>query len=142
MLRIRKTQLHVFQAAADAEFEWRVAEHLRVEHPDAGVRLPEGGALLSEIPEGRLLELVRGGIARARAYGMTWQSSITAFVVLMFVVAPNFDRHPLIRHVLTDSGVRPDERLDALWENTTQENWQAAADNYDPASWGTSEEEG
>lgn len=141
-LRIRGKQMEAFRSVAEADFVARTAEHLRAEHADAPVRLPEGELALSEIPEERLLELVRRGVERARAYGMTWESSITAFVVLTFVVAPNFDQHPVIRHVLADPDVPADTRLDGLWEQTTEENWQAAAEAYDPSSWGPRAEEG
>lgn len=142
MLRIRSAQLEAFAPTAEAAFERDVLAHLRAEHADAEVRLPSGAVALSEIPDEQLLALVRGLTARARAYGMTWASSITSFVVLGFVVAPNFDDHPLIRRALADPEVAPNERLEAIWEQTTEENWQAAADAYDPARWETPTEQG
>ena len=134
-LRVREEQLLAFRAVADEDFVARTAEYLRAEHPEAAVALPDGERPLSEMPDELLLGMVRRGIARARSYGLTWESSITAFVVLMFVVAPNFDAHPLIRRVLTDEKVAPDLRVDQLWEETTDENWEAAAAGYDAGAW-------
>jgi hypothetical protein len=66
---------------------------------------------------------------------MTWESSLMAFVAIMFVAAPNFDQHPLIGRVLKDEAVAPDARINQLWERTTDQNWEAVAQNYDPSAW-------
>jgi hypothetical protein len=79
--------------------------------------------------------MVRNGIARARRYGMNWESSLTAFVVLMFVAAPNFDEHPLIQRILRDDGAAPNERIDRLWEKTSEANWKTVEQDYDASAW-------
>lgn len=135
MLTIRPEQLEVFQPVAEAAFERRVVEYLRGHHADEGVILPTGGHEVKDIDDKILLKMVRTGIARARSYGMTWESSITAFVVLMFTIAPNFDEHPLIQRVLKNEEIEPDSRFDRLWESITEENWQAAAQSYESTKW-------
>lgn len=141
MLKIRPAQIKAFTPAAEAAFERRVAVYLREEHAEEVVTLPAGGDEVAELvvrdlDDETLLKMVRAGIARARSYGMTWESTITAFVVLMFAVAPNFDSHPLIRRVLEDTEVKPELRIEQLWEQTTEENWEVAAQGYDAREWG------
>jgi hypothetical protein len=146
MLTIRPEQLEAFDPVAEANFERRVAEYMRENHADVAVKLPSGegeskAVEVKALDDETLLRLARTGIARARSYGMTWESSITAFVVLTFVAAPNFDDHPLIRRVLEDAGVEPDQRIEQLWDQTTEENWEIAASNYDASRWGLTPEE-
>jgi hypothetical protein len=140
MLTIRPEQLETFLPVAEASFERRVADYIREEHADEAVTLPAGEGEVIEnkvngLDDETLLKMVRTGIARARSYGMTWESSITAFVVLMFVVAPNFDGHPLMTHILKDGSIEPDERIDRLCEQTTDSNWEAAKRDYNVAAW-------
>lgn len=135
MLKIRREQFEVFQPVAEAAFVRRVAEHLRETCADAVVQFPNEVILVKQIADERLRAVVSDGITRARAYGMTWESAVTAFVVLMFVAAPNFDKHPLIQRVLKDERVAANSRIDQLWERTTDENWEAVRKNYDPAAW-------
>jgi hypothetical protein len=135
MLKIRPEQMKVFQPVAEAAFAREIVEELREEHADTVVHLPTGTFAIEQIADDALLELVKTGIARAREYGITWECTLAAFVVLMFVVAPNFDQHPLIQRVLRDESVGPDSRIDQLWERTSEENWQAAIQSYDASAW-------
>jgi hypothetical protein len=135
MLTLRREQFSAFDHVAEAAFIRRVVEYLGEEHSDALVKTREAELTLGELPGADLREMVRRGVERARAYGLTWESSLTAFVVLTFVVAPNFDGHPLIKRVLQDDDVEPDLRIDRLWELTTEENWEAAAADYDAGAW-------
>ncbi|MGA9767912.1 MAG: hypothetical protein WBV94_02660 [Blastocatellia bacterium] len=135
MLKIRREQFEVFQPVAEAAFVRRVLEHLRENHADTVIRFPNEVILVKQIADDRLRRLVKAAIARARGYGIDWESTVTAFVVLMFIAAPNFDEHPLIQRVLKDERVEADSRIDKLWERTTEENWEAVRKNYDPIAW-------
>lgn len=135
MLKIRADQVAVFQPVAEAAFVRRVVEHLREHHAEVVVQLPNEVMLVKQISDERLSGLAGAGIGRARAYGMDWESAVTAFVVLMFVAAPNFDAHPLIGRILKDERVPANSRIDRLWERTSDENWEAARKNYDVAAW-------
>jgi hypothetical protein len=141
MLRIRSEQMEVFRPVAEEAFIIRVAEHLRDNHADVAVQVPDRVLVVKQISEEMLHEMVRRGLARARQYGMNWESSLTAFVVLMFVAAPNFDRHALVQRVLKDERVEANSRIDQLWEKTSEENWQAVKENYDVAAWELGDEE-
>lgn len=136
MLKIRTAQIDAFASAAESAFENRLLEHVRATYADEVVQLPQQGAILvSEIGDDVLRLMVRGGIARARHYHLTWESSIGAFVALMFTTAPSFDSHPLIARALQNTRVAESERFDLLWQQTNDENWQRVVDTYDATGW-------
>jgi hypothetical protein len=132
MLKIRGKQMRVL---ADESFVRRLAVRLRKTHSKLPVILLAGVTTVGQIPEPRLLEMVRTGVARARSYGLTDETSLATFVFLMFFVAPNFDEHPLIARVLADARIRPDSRVDELWEKIGDGNFEAARRNYSPGAW-------
>lgn len=134
MLRIRQEQIDAFQPVAEAEFALRVVGYLRQHHPRLIVKQPEGLSLVERMPDDALLPLVKLGIARARAHGFTFSSSISAFVILMFKAAPNFDRNPIIKQSLEEA-IPEEQRLQKLLENTGAEIWQQAKEQYDPTAW-------
>ena len=141
MLTIRAEQFEVFQPVAEAAFVRRVVEHLRETHSTVVVQLPNEVVPIKHISGEKLFRVVRSGIARARAYGIDWESSVTAFVVLMFIAAPNFDEHPLIQRILKDDRVPANSRIDQLWERTSDENWEVIRKNYKAAAWFAESEE-
>jgi hypothetical protein len=134
-LVIRREQIQAFQPRAEEVFVTRTMEYLRENHAEVIAQLPAGAMAISHLPEETLREMVRNGIVRARRHGMSWKSTLKAFVVLMFIVAPNFDEHPLIKHILEDEKIEANLRLDQLWERTTEENWIAAKQYYDAGAW-------
>ena len=135
MLQIRPEQLEVFQPVAETAFLRRVVEHLREHNAESVIQLPNEVALVRQLSDEKLFAMARTGIARAREYGMDWESSLTAFFVVMVVAAPNFDKHPLILRILKDENVDPNARIDQLWERTTDDNWEAVKKNYDSHAW-------
>lgn len=135
MLKIRSEQIAAFKPVAEDGFVRRVAEHVRARHPRAVVRLPERLTVAGRLEDDALLALVRGGVARARRYGMEAESALAAFVVTMFLTAPNFDEHPLIRRVLADDKIPPDRKIDRLLQSVTARNLKVVKDTYNPAAW-------
>ena len=71
--------------------------------------------------------IVAAGIRRGRVYGMTWESSLTAFVATMFAVAPNFDEHPHVKAILADSGLPPNTKMEVVAKRLTEETWEEVA---------------
>lgn len=132
---VRAQQFEAFQPQADASLVRKIIEFLRKNHAEALVELPDRALLVNSIPDETLYAMIQTGIACARGYGMHWESSLGAFVVLMFVAAPNFDDHPLIQRILKDESIEPDSRIDQLWERTSDQNWEAIQQNYDPSFW-------
>jgi len=135
MLRMRPEQLQVFQPVAEANLVNRIADHLVSKHAEVVVRLGQVTTTVKQLPAEVLKGLVRQGIARARSYGLTWESSAGGFVVILFVAAPNFDAHLLVRRVLKDERVPADLRIQHLWHRTTPKTWAKVRERYDPAAW-------
>jgi hypothetical protein len=116
MLKLTVPQINALATHAGAAHVRDVARHLRAEHAE----------VVRALSDAELLRRVGIAVARARAYGMTWDSTITGFVAIMFVIAPTFDEQRGIRRVLHDPRIPPDTRVDALWTRTTAEDWTEA----------------
>ncbi|HEX7175240.1 MAG TPA: hypothetical protein VF240_08155 [Pyrinomonadaceae bacterium] len=142
MLKIRSEQFEAFKPVAEDGFVRRLAEHVRARHPRVVVRLPERLTVAGRLDDETLRALVRGGVARARRYGMEAESALAAFVVTMFLTAPNFDEHPLIRRVLADDKIPPDGKIDQLLQSVTAKNLKVVKDTYNPAAWHEASEGG
>jgi hypothetical protein len=136
MLKIRSEQMKVFEPAANEAFARWLIDYVREEHANVVVTLPQGSGAVAALAVETVDEMVRRGIERARSHGIDSNSAISAFVTLMFVMAPNFDGHPVIRHLLRESEFTPDQRLERLFEVTTDESWDAIVDGYDANAWG------
>ena len=141
MLKIRPEQSEAFQPVAEAAFVAEVVDYLRKTRPQEVVRLPGGPTTIAEIPDEILSVMVRGGIARAREYGITSSSTLAGFVSLMFISAPNFDDHPLLKRALLDNETDPNSRLEKLIQDSTEQNWEAVRQAYDASAWGVKEQE-
>lgn len=136
MLIIRLDQIQAFDSVADALFVDQILQYLREHHDGTVIQLEEGAATpVQDVGDEMLREFVRHGITRARAHGITHQSTMAAFIVLQFETAPNFDEHPLLQRVLKDDRVDANLRIDRLMERATEENWKAVRERYDPGAW-------
>jgi hypothetical protein len=124
MIHLRPDQLAAFQARYDTGLLDRIVQHVTVEHAD----------VVGGFPEPLVREMVANGLARARRYGLTWESSLTAFVALMFTVAPNFDEQPAIHRVLMNDRLPPDERFELL-QRIRDRHWRDAQHRYDERAW-------
>lgn len=123
MIKISRDQVADLERAVFAEEVRDMARYMRLEHAEA----------VAEIDDAELLRRVEKGIARAQSYGMEWDSTITAFVAIMFEVAPTFDEQPAIQRVLSDGRIPADTRIDALWDRTSDEDWDEAEAMADQA---------
>jgi len=132
---IRAEQMTVFEATAEEKFARRLTVHLLENYPTAVVRLPDTESAVNELPAETLHSLVIVSIERARSYGLTFESSISAFSAVMFEVAPNFDTHRLSQVMLHDENIEPDARLDELLEVLTEKNWETIRGDYDVNGW-------
>lgn len=122
---IRAAQLDVFQQRAEAAFEARVIEILQARYAET----------VAGLPPDLLHERVRLAIARARAHGFTWQSSIMGFVVMMFELGPRFDSHPAFARALAIQVGDENRRIATVYANVTEEDWADALDFADPDGW-------
>lgn len=132
---IRNKQIGKFQETADRDFINRVTNYIRGKHKDVFVKIDQENILLNKVSRDILQKLVSNGIRRARQYGITSESGLTSFVVIMFMVAPNFDEHPSFQKVLTNQDIEPNSRVDRLLNFTTEEDWETAKQQYDATAW-------
>lgn len=93
-----------------------IVTHLSEEQP----------ALIADLGDEEVARRAAAGIARAHAHGFVQPESVTAYVTLMFLVAPDFDSHPAIARALRLHGTEA-ERLKLLFERTREEDWDQAA---------------
>jgi hypothetical protein len=123
ILTIRSEQMRAFDAATEPAFIDRLVDHLETFHDDS----------IAGLEAAELRRRVAAGLARARGYRIYQQDLLTAFVSLMFVIAPNFDEHPTIRAILTQSG-RYDDRAQRL-AGLPQTCWEEARQSSDSRAW-------
>lgn len=135
MLKIRSEQIRPFEAQAENAFIERVMEYLRKNHADTQVRLPKTQSLVSGLTDKVLRQMVIGGISQARNYGMSWKSTLISFVVLMFIVAPNFDEDERAENILKNGQIPADERVDKLLDELSDEDWESIAEKYNADAW-------
>jgi hypothetical protein len=111
MLVMRLDQMSTL---ADEGLADRLVDHLKLHH--------------SKYVEGEerrgLREVVRQQLNRARAYDLTWESALTGFVALTFVLGPRFDQHPQVQAILTDSGIEANDRLHMLVASLSRSDWE------------------
>jgi hypothetical protein len=101
---------------AESELLEHIVDHLCEEQPEA----------VADLTDKEIERRAGVGIARARAAGFTQPEEITAFVTLMFVVAPDFDAHPKIAAAL--KVLSGPKRLQNLFAQTSEEDWAEAAE--------------
>jgi hypothetical protein len=75
---------------------------------------------------------VKHAIAKARQYGLTFESSITTFVLHMITINPAFDKQPAIQAALHDPEVEPNGRMTAMQATVQDSDWGDAAMVVDP----------
>lgn len=133
MLIISERQFDAFQAQADALFAHELAIYLKDEYNDLEIDIGDGAVELGDLPDEVLLRLVGTGQKRALSYGIDWESSMASFIVLMFIIAPNFDQHAAAQRVFRS--VAPNAALDIFAENTSDEVWDEIERAYSPQAW-------
>jgi hypothetical protein len=126
MLVIRPEQMALLEEAVQRAFVERVVAHLQQHHPES----------VKGISDADLRERVTCGIACGREHGLTWASTLTAFVTLQFVVSPRFYHQPNIQAALTAEGVAERDRFDQLFASTNEQDWQEAKQFGNADAWG------
>lgn len=126
MLIIRQEQIDLLAMGTDEEFVEFLVEHVKDENYE----------LEEKYDDETLREMVRNGLKRAKRHGFKTAEDLTAFVSIMFAIAPNFDEQPQIKAVLNDENFPPEARIERLWSPvTTEEAWEEAENNYNENAW-------
>jgi hypothetical protein len=114
MMVIRQEQMDAFNYVNDIEFVERLREMLRNDYPEEG----------NEYDDEELNELIRQGLHRARRiYGMRWETALGDFCGLRLQLGERFDEEPRINGFLTDEFVPPNERIDRMFIELSQNDW-------------------
>jgi hypothetical protein len=127
---VRPKQMAVFAEEANQRFERHLADHLRERHGNLPVHTSTSTMPLKSIEDSDLLALVRECIDKARGWGLTWESSIAAFAVLMFLNGPDFDQQPAIRAELENRAVPADSLPDHVASAVPETVWQQVRADY------------
>lgn len=126
VLVIRNDQIEKFIRGDEDSF----VEHL------VTLRKEEDPEIATEYDDTELRNMVRLGIKKAEGYGFDKSKDQSAFVAIMFEIAPNFDTQPEINSVLKDETIDADAKFEKLWSPAVpDEVWEKAADEYDEAAW-------
>ncbi len=126
MLVIRQEQIDTLIKGTDEEFVEFLVAHVKEEFPDK----------TSEREDETLRTMVKGGIKRAESHDLTRAEDITAFISIMFEIAPNFDEQSQIRAVLDDELCPPEDRIERLWSPVVpDEAWEEGENNYNENAW-------
>lgn len=83
---------------------------------------------VAELPDDEIRRRAALGIERARSHGIEQPEPITAFVSLMFLVAPDFDAQPNIARVLSDRSLPAPQRMKQIFARTAEDDWESAAE--------------
>ncbi|MCS7044209.1 MAG: hypothetical protein NZR01_15600 [Bryobacteraceae bacterium] len=103
-------------SAPPEELVDHIVTHLGEEQPE----------LIAELGDAEVRRRVVAGIGRAHSHRFVQPEAVTAYVTLMFLVAPDFDQHPAIARALRLHGSEGD-RLRLLFQRTREEDWEEAA---------------
>ena len=125
MLEIRKEQVEVFQPSAEDAFVRRVVAELRTGYFD----------LVSHLPPSTLESRVRFGIEKGRSQGLTWESSLTGFVIIMFQFGPDFDELDPFRDALEAEISDENERILWMYDSVSYAERDRLRRSADKSQW-------
>lgn len=114
MLKLRQEHLKAFDAQAVSLFSSRAMAHVKAVWP----------AECAELGERAVAEMVRNSIQRAAAFGLSSEHDVVRYVDLSFILAGDFDTHPLAtwtKPILADRKVASGARMDRLYQRMEEE---------------------
>jgi hypothetical protein len=117
MLSLKRGQSDVFEPLVQEALVARIAWFLRIEATNE----------IEPLDDEALFDFIRHGVTQGRALGLTWTSSLSAFVGCLLVVGPKFHEHPAVQAIMTETALTPDERFESLATRLSEESWNEAA---------------
>lgn len=122
MLTLSRRQLSQLEVSAEQQLQSHVLSYILTHHADAVVR---GSSLaLAVLPANTLFAMVVASLSRARSFGLTWASNLTAYVVLRVLVDPYFDEAPHVARCFAVPAAA-DLRFDEVLQAFDDDDWQA-----------------
>lgn len=125
LIQITPAQMRMFEAGAEEAFQRRLAQQVR----------DDAAPSLEDLDQPGLARVVRAGVARARGYGLTWQSTLAGFVDVMTDVSPDWDGQPELHAALLRRRAAANESFIGLFRDTTDEAWEQAAAMRSGVGW-------
>lgn len=125
MLIIREEQIQHFIAADEDQLVKLIGHIIREANTER----------TADYEDKTLEKMVKIGIERAKGYELQNGEDISAFVAVMFEIAPNFDEQELIKAVFADTNFQPAERFYQLFERVSDEDWKNAENLYNADVW-------
>ena len=110
---------------AELNFSIRLRDYLRDEIPED----------IEDLQPNTLQYMIVAGIRRAKSHGLITEANITAWVQIMFQIAPNFDQQAAIRDALENCPNNHKDKLDYVFDHTSDDDWDKAEDIYDADAW-------
>jgi hypothetical protein len=135
VFKIRKSQMELLAQIAAKNLIQKCTDHILLNHSDEIVQVLGRRSTVGELDQGTLASLISSSLTCARSFGFETESSLLAFTVLRFVIAPNFYEHSAVSEILRTGALPMDARIDALWLQTTEADWEEIAVGYDPQAW-------
>ncbi|MDH3494182.1 MAG: hypothetical protein OEM82_11575, partial [Acidobacteriota bacterium] len=99
-MKIRTAQINEIEKAREQDFVKEVAHEIRTQHADE----------CKDLDDEALRAKVEDGFKQAKSYGLKQKYSLSMFVQLQFLSAPDFDEYPTVRYILTHPSVEPDDK--------------------------------
>ena len=131
-MKIDQSQMDRLQAQAETDFQARVAAYLRERQ----------AASVAGLADDVLLRRIRFSLAVARAHGFSVEAGLVGFTNMMFNIGPDFWRQPAFARALKIELSNEIDRIKAIHDNVTDEDWDAAVAVSDPRAWARSDEFG
>ena len=125
MIKISASQLEHFDKLAEQGFVQRLESFIVQHHAEA----------IGSMSAHQLRHCVVSSIARARSHGFTWEVALTDCTVMMFEIGPGFDRHPAFARALDIRLPNEVERIKAIYDNTTDDDWDDARARSGATAW-------
>jgi hypothetical protein len=125
-LVFRDSQGERFLRQQEEELARKIRDDLKQHHPHT----------IEGVSPAELAWRIRNGMDRAKKHGFTKKYAIALFVELMFLCSPNFDEYPPVVAMLKRGDVEPDERIDLIAGEMTEDQWQGARRRYRHSAWG------
>lgn len=125
MIILRNGQVDSLELALEESFGALLCQQFRADYPWQFASLP--------LPV--LRTMVLHGEERARGHGFSAACDLAAFLHIMALSAPDFDRHPAVAAVLGDPAIPQEALIDELAERIDEEVWEELRDGADPDAW-------
>ncbi len=101
---VRREQLDEIFSAQQAEFDRKLCNYFRTDHPEA----------TAHYTDDQLLSTISAARERAASWGIETGEGIKKFILMVVLISPTFDEHPVVKRYLKEPDLDPDYKIVAL----------------------------